>query len=72
MERVFISWNAPNLVTINVMAWIGILIFALIYQFIMKHGGSSRSSSPLVAAAPDVSQLGAATMPVGGGYGSAA
>lgn len=59
MERVFVSWNVPNLVTVNLMAWAGFLLFILLYQFVGKRAGSSAgSSAPTSAGADEIAGLG--------------
>lgn len=36
MEKTLISWNVPNLVTINLMAWLGFLALTLLMQGLRK------------------------------------
>lgn len=36
MERTLISFNVPNLITIPLMAFLGFLLLALIWQFAKK------------------------------------
>lgn len=59
MDRVMVSWNIPNLVTINLMAWLGFLAFTLIYQAFMRK--KSTSSAPQSQGVVDA-------MDMGGGY----
>ena len=44
MERTLISWNVPNLITIPLMAFLGFLIFGLLWQVIMQW--SSQGAAP--------------------------
>lgn len=53
MDRVMVSWNVPNLVTINLMAWAGFLLFILLFQMIAKKGASN-SSAPVSSGADEV------------------
>lgn len=52
MDRVMLSWNIPNLVTVNLMAWAGFLAFVLLFQMIAKKGG--KSGTPLTNGAEDI------------------
>ena len=52
MDRVMVSWNVPNLVTINLMAWTGFLLFILLYQLVAKRGKRG-SSAPVTSAGAD-------------------
>lgn len=36
MDKVMVSWNVPNLITINLMAWLGFLFFMLAWQAVGK------------------------------------
>lgn len=36
MDKVMVSWNIPNLITINLMAWLGFLIFMIAWQAVGK------------------------------------
>lgn len=36
MDKVMVSWNVPNLITINLMAWLGLLAFFIAWQAIGK------------------------------------
>lgn len=36
MERTLVSWNVPNLITINLMAWLGFLVLVALMQMIGK------------------------------------
>jgi hypothetical protein len=50
MERTIISWNAPNMVTVPLMAAIGFIVFAVLYQVGMRiytaqTGGSTSGQS---------------------------
>ena len=38
MDRVLVSWSIPNLITINLMAWIGILFAICLFQVYQKRG----------------------------------
>ncbi len=40
MDRVMISYNVPNFITVNLMAWLGLVLFFAIYQMIAKRGRS--------------------------------
>lgn len=54
MDRVMVSWNVPNLVTINLMAWLGFLAFILFYQGIAKRRGNSAAPAPASAGADEI------------------
>jgi len=49
MERTLISWNVPNLVTINLMAWLGFLLLVVLMQLFVKRKKSAPSGSSFVA-----------------------
>ena len=34
MDRVMLSYNVPNFITVNLMAWLGLVIFFAIYQMV--------------------------------------
>lgn len=53
MERVMVSWNVPNLITVNLMAWAGFLMFIILYQSIAKRGSRS-SSAPTSSGADEI------------------
>ena len=36
MESNLVSFSVPNFITINLMAWAGILLFVFLYQAVMK------------------------------------
>ncbi len=38
MDRVMLSYNVPNFITVNLMAWLGLVIFFAIYQMVLKRG----------------------------------
>lgn len=65
MERTMISFNIPNLITINLMAWLGFLVFGALYQAVAKKrsGGTSAGSAPITTGASDIVMVGD-----GGGY----
>lgn len=47
MDRVMISYNVPNFVTVNLMAWFGLLLFFIAFQFLAKRkGGAGGIMSP--------------------------
>lgn len=55
MDRVMVSWNVPNLVTINLMAWLGFLVFILLYQGIAKRrGAGGTNAAPQSAGADEI------------------
>lgn len=56
MDRVMVSWNVPNLITINLMAWIGFLLFIILYQMVAKRGRVS--SAPTSAGADEIIETG--------------
>lgn len=39
-----ISWSIPNLITINLMAFLGFLAVALIAQLLSKRGGTAANA----------------------------
>jgi Na+/H+-dicarboxylate symporter len=41
MQSNLVSFNVPNFVTINLMAWAGVLFLILLYQFVMRHKGDN-------------------------------
>lgn len=41
MDRVMLSYNVPNFVTVNLMAWIGLMLFFALYQLVAKRGRKS-------------------------------
>ena len=41
MERTLIAWNVPNLITVPLMAFVGFLLFAVIWQFVMQAGSKN-------------------------------
>lgn len=34
MDKVMISYNVPNFITVNLMAWLGLVVFMVIYQMV--------------------------------------
>lgn len=34
MDKVMISYNVPNFITVNLMAWLGLVVFFAIYQMV--------------------------------------
>lgn len=32
MDKVMISYNVPNFITVNLMAWLGLMVFFALYQ----------------------------------------
>lgn len=58
MDRVMVSWNVPNLITINLMAWLGFLAFILLFQSIAKRKNGSNSSAPTSSGADEVVSTG--------------
>jgi len=36
MDRTLISWNVPNLLTINLMGWLGFLLLIVLVQMFLK------------------------------------
>jgi len=56
MDRVMISYNVPNFVTVNLMAWFGIMLFFLLYQFVAKRG--AKNGAPTTAGADEIEGLG--------------
>lgn len=38
MDRTLISFNVPNLITIPLMAFLGFLLAAVVWQFVRKSG----------------------------------
>lgn len=55
MERTMISWNVPNLITINLMAWLGFLAFVLFYQGVGKRRGKG---APTTAGSAEIVSVG--------------
>lgn len=45
MDRTYISWNIPNLVSVALMAAIAWLLFGLVVQVSKKYVGSSASAA---------------------------
>jgi hypothetical protein len=45
MEKTLVSVNVPNLITINLMAWIGFLIAVVIWQLIGKRFAPQTAST---------------------------
>lgn len=43
-EKVFLSWNLPNWITVVLMVAIGYLIFGLLFQWIMGNSGGGLQS----------------------------
>lgn len=41
MDRVLISWSVPNLITINLMCWLGLLLAITLWQFFGAGKGQS-------------------------------
>jgi hypothetical protein len=47
MDRVMISYNVPNFITINLMAWLGLVIFFMLYNMVaMKKRSGGGVMSP--------------------------
>jgi hypothetical protein len=44
-ERVLISWNVPNLITIPLMAFAGFLLLSIIYQMVLRSGVVGRPAA---------------------------
>lgn len=44
MERTLVSWNVPNLITINLMAWIGFLVIVAIFQMVAARKGRPQTA----------------------------
>lgn len=38
MDKVMISYNVPNFITVNLMAWLGLVFFFAIYQMVAMRG----------------------------------
>ena len=57
MDKVMVSWNVPNLVTINLMAWAGFLLFIILYQFVAKKG-ASKAGAPFSSGADEIADAG--------------
>ena len=36
MDRTLVSWNVPNILTINLMGWLGFLLLIVLVQMIIK------------------------------------
>lgn len=36
MDRTLVSWNVPNLLTINLMGWLGFLALVFVVQLFLK------------------------------------
>ena len=50
MERTLIAWNVPNMITIPLMAAVGFLAVAVVWQLVLKVQGS-QSDAPASTAA---------------------
>ena len=46
MERAIISWNVPNLITIPLMAFLGFILAATVWQVGTKMMGQGGGSQP--------------------------
>lgn len=46
MDRVMLSYNVPNFITVNLMAWFGLILFFVLYQMVAKRGRSIGVSTP--------------------------
>ncbi len=44
MDRTLVSWNVPNLLTINLMGWLGFLLVIVIVQMFIKRGKPTTST----------------------------
>ena len=45
MDKTIISLNVPNFITINLMAWFGLLILVILYQTAFKRGSNQTASN---------------------------
>lgn len=45
MERTLISWNVPNLITVPLMAFLGFVLIATVWQLFRKATGRSSASA---------------------------
>lgn len=45
MERTLISWNVPNLITIPLMAFLGFLLAAIVWQTVQKARGQHQAAA---------------------------
>lgn len=45
MDRTLVSWNIPNLITINLMAWIGFLAIVMLFQLIAGRKGRPQTAA---------------------------
>lgn len=46
MDRVMLSYNVPNFITVNLMAWLGLILFFVLFQMVAKRGRSMGISTP--------------------------
>lgn len=53
MERTIISFNVPNLITVNLMAWLGFLIFVFLFQMIFGKRSLGQSATRSDSAVAD-------------------
>lgn len=53
MERTIISFNVPNLITVNLMAWIGFLVFIFLFQMVFGRKGLGQSATRSDSGAAD-------------------
>lgn len=40
MYRVMLSYNVPNFITVNLMAWLGLILFFILFQMVAKRRAS--------------------------------
>jgi hypothetical protein len=45
MEKTLVSVNVPNFITINLMAFVGMLVIAALYQFIAKRNSGTGANN---------------------------
>lgn len=54
MERTLISWNIPNIFSVNLMAWAGFLLLVLAFTAFRRKGKSKSNGAPTVAHQTDI------------------
>ena len=56
MDKVMLSYNVPNFITVNLMAWLGLIAFFAIYQMVVMRG--KRGGGVMTPGASEIVEVG--------------
>ena len=49
MERTYIAWNLPNMITVPLMALVALFVVSLVWQFVRSWKGNSSAVSAMTS-----------------------